>query len=205
MTSDPNPVEAELRKLQPAALDEELLARLIASTDGSLASPDPGELRFEALLRERSPMKLHPAFLAELEAIAGTVAFPSDEKIVLFPKSVVRPLPRSRPVWAAAAAVALIGGMSALLVPTHEVPRPLAAKSTSVIGSAKNGDFIPASFNRGVSEVHDEGIIWKSDNQPHSLVRVIYKDQITLTDSTGRTVLVEQPRVEYIMVPAKTD
>jgi hypothetical protein len=34
---------------------------------------------------------------------------------------------------------------------------------------------------------------------------VVYKDLVTLKDASGRTVQVEQPRVEYMLVPAKTD
>ena len=76
---------------------------------------------------------------------------------------------------------------------------------SSPVARPANGNFVPASFNRGVSEVHDEGVVWKSNNQPHSLVRVVYKDKITLRDKQGRTFQVEQPRVEYMLVPAKTN
>ena len=81
----------------------------------------------------------------------------------------------------------------------------MAATTSSPAGSSAHGNFIPAGFNRGLSEVHDEGVVWKSNSQPHSVVRVVYKDLVTLKDASGRTVQVEQPRVEYMLVPAKTD
>jgi hypothetical protein len=37
------------------------------------------------------------------------------------------------------------------------------------------------------------------------VVRVVYKDHVTLRDASGRTMEVEQPRVEYMLVPDKTD
>jgi hypothetical protein len=103
--------------------------------------------------------------------------------------------------------VAIIGAATALMVPTGRTPEnhnhQVAAAPSATTTSSRN--FVPASFNTNLSEVHDEGVIWKSNNQPHSVVRMVYKDQVTLKDANGRTVQVEQPRVEYMLVPAKTD
>jgi hypothetical protein len=210
MTQDPSSLEASLRELQPSALDEELLARLEASTDGTLMEPTPAEIRLESELRKNSPSPLTQDFLAELESIFQGVPFPSEENIVLFPKSPpTLPTPRKRPMWATAAAVGLIGALAAFMVPTtRKAPAtashlPDSPQTSPPAAASRN--FVPASFDSGLSEVHDEGVIWKSNHEPHSLVRVVYKDKITLTDSNGRTVLVEQPRVEYMLVPAKTD
>jgi hypothetical protein len=81
----------------------------------------------------------------------------------------------------------------------------VASVPSAPVTNSANGNFVPAGFNRGLSEVHDEGVVWKSNSQPHSVVRVVYKDLVTLKDANGRTVQVEQPRVEYMLVPAKTD
>jgi hypothetical protein len=34
---------------------------------------------------------------------------------------------------------------------------------------------------------------------------MIYKEQVTLKDANGRVYQMEQPRVEYILVPTKND
>ena len=209
MTHDPSSLEAQLRELQVSALDEALLSRLDAAADGSLTTLSHQEIRFEAVLRETSPARLSPDFMAQLEAIVHELPFALNEKIVLFPKanSAVHNR-RQRPLWGAAAAVALIGATTALLMPTAKTSDKLISQVTQVsspVARPANGNFAPASFNRGVSEVHDEGVVWKSNNQPHSLVRVVYKDKITLRDQQGRTYQVEQPRVEYMLVPAKTN
>lgn len=213
MTHDKSSLEAALRDLQAATLDDALLQRLEAAADGTLAQLSHEEIRFEESLRQTSPARLSPDFLATLEAIVHEVPFAVNEKIVLFPKGNQAPAVRTRrPMWAAAAAVALIGGLTALMVPTGTAPRGIASQapaapavSSSVASSAAEGNFVPASFNRGISEVHDEGVVWKSNSQPHSVVRVVYKDLITAKDKNGRTVQVEQPRVEYMLVPAKAD
>ncbi len=209
MTLDQTSLEADLRELQAAALDDALLLRLEAAAEGTLTHLSHEEIRFEAFLRGISPARPSADFLARLEAIVHEVPFPVNEKIVLFPKanSAVHTR-RKPPLWGAAAAVALIGAATALLMPVGKAPDKIARQSTPVsrpVTNAASGNFVPAAFNRGVSEVHDEGVVWKSNNQPHSLVRVVYMDKITLTDKTGRTFQVEQPRVEYMLVPAKTN
>jgi hypothetical protein len=67
------------------------------------------------------------------------------------------------------------------------------------------GELIPASFKRGLSETRDEGVIWQTNEQPHRVLKVVYVDRATLKDAQGRTYQVEQPRVEYLLVPAQTD
>lgn len=207
MTPDQPSLEAQLRELHTATLDEALLTRLEAAAEGTLTRLSPGEIRFEALLRGSSPARLSPAFLGSLESIVREVPFPVGEKILLFPKAAVR-THRARPIWGAAAAVALIGAVTALMIPAGKAPvnptRQVAVTSPPVTAPA-NPNLVPASFNRGLSEVHDEGVVWKSNNQPHTVVRVVYKDLITIDGANGRTFQVERPRVEYMLVPAKTD
>lgn len=210
MTSDHSILEAELRELTPTALDQAFLNRLEESAEGTWTELSQQEIRFENLLRRASPAKLDSAFLAHLETLVQDVPFTTVEKIVPFPKPVtVAPARASRPVWGAAAAVALIGAATALIMPVGKspdtTPRLLTAAPPSSISSPASGHFVPAGFNRGLSEVHDEGVVWKSNKQPHSVVRVVYKDLVTLKDGSGRTVQVEQPRVEYMLVPARAD
>ncbi len=207
MTHDQTSLEAELRELQAASLDEDLLLRLEAAAEGTLTELGHGELRLEKLLRDASPAPLPAEFLSGLESVLQGVPFPVDEKIVLFPKANISPKAvKKRPTWAAAAAVALIGAATALLVPVNKPAGATTAQSGSPVSPATSADhFIPASFNRGVSNVSDEGVVWKNDNQPHQLMRVEYVDKTTLKDKDGRTYQVEQPRVRYMLVPARTD
>jgi hypothetical protein len=209
MTPDQPALEARLRDLHAVALDESFLDRLEAAADGTWTTLSPQEISFEHQLRKISPVKLGPEFMAELEKIVRDVPFHADEKIVHFPtKMATSAARRQRPIWGAAAAVALIGAATALMMPSSKSPdnkpRPVASASKPGAGYDSQ-NFIPASFNRNLSAVHDEGVIWKSNKQPHSVVRVIYKDQVTLKDANGRIVQVVQPRVEYMLVPAKAD
>ncbi len=209
MTHDPLPLEATLRELQATTLDEAFLTRLEAAADETLVQLSREEIAFEGFLRSIKPAGLTPDLMAHLQKAVHEVPFMVDEKIVLFPKANHSPTARrNRPPWAAAAAVALIGGLTALLIPSQKISENIASQAPASLSQSPqtpSGNFVSASFNRGISEVRDEGIVWKSDKQPHNVVRMVYKDLITLKDKTGRTFQVEQPRVEYILVPANKD
>lgn len=217
MSHDPSSLEQDLRDLRAATLDDAFLQRLESAADGTLEQLTREEIRFEEFLRAKPAARLSPAFLAELESVVSGVPFPVDDKIVLFPKAAPAPAARrSRPIWSTAAAVALIGAATALLMPGGKPAGTIATgeRKTSPPAVSAPGvpthiatpaNLVPAGFNRGVSEVHDEGVVWKQGNKPHSVVRVVYKDLITLKHPDGRTYQVEQPKVKYVLVPARTD
>lgn len=210
MTMSNAPFEAELRELRAASLDDALLTRLDAVADGNWTQLSAAEQRFEDALRGQRPAPLPAGLLQDFETLTAGVPFAINEKIVLFPKGGSRTNRSQRSTWAAAAAVALIGAATALLIPTtgnnkRTVASAPPSRASQAAPLAASNNLVPASFNRGVSEVHDEGVVWKAGNHPHSVVRVVYKDRITLKDENGRTFEVEQPRVEYMMVPAKAD
>jgi hypothetical protein len=105
--------------------------------------------------------------------------------------------------------VAISGAVTALLLPTtHHNTTKLAAtppKSAVTRPAPSPAELIPADFKRGLSETRDEGVIWQANDQPHRVLKVVYLELVTLKDAAGRTYQVEQPRVEYILVPAKTN
>lgn len=213
MSHDPTSLEQDLRDLRAATLDDALLQRLESAADGTLEQLTREEIRFEEFLRAKSPARLAPDFMAELEAAVSGVPFPINDKIVLFPKAAPAPATRrSRPMWSAAAAVALIGAATALLMPGGKPAGNLADQTPKTSPPAIStpgpataaGNLVPASFDRGLSEVHDEGVVYK-ENRPHSVVRVVYTDRVTLKHPDGRTYQVEQPKEKYVLVPARTD
>ncbi len=207
MSFDPTPIEADLHKVRPAALDVDLLDRLDACADASWTELSPAEVRQEQQLRAFTPAQLSPALMASLEATLREVPFSQAETIIGFPvkKSTTQPSRRS---WWGAAAVALTGAITALLVPVNPSPRQVAGNSpeTPIIPvSPSRSELIPAGFNRGLSEASDEGVIWQSNQPPHRVLKMIYKEQVTLKDANGKVYQMEQPRVEYILVPTKND
>jgi hypothetical protein len=209
MSLDPSSLEAELRKLRPATPGESLIARLEGCAEATWTELDPMEIQFERQLRATTPAALPPSLMASLEAAVRDVPFPTNVKIVAFPQGRTPTTNREpkRRWWSAAAAVAILGASAAFLVPARQNDAPATANNTPVTRPTitPNTQLTPAGFNRGLSEASDEGVIWQSENRPHRVLRVVYKDQVTLRDENGRTYQVERPRVEYILVPAKAD
>jgi len=209
MSSDPSSIDSDLRKLRAAALDERLLARLDACAGETWTRLDATELAFERRLQGFAPSHLPPALMASLESAVSGVRFPAaDVKIVRFPRQESSAPKRNYGWWSTAAAMALTGVVTALLVPTKPTNENFvgaAPKGSPTLPARPTEKLIPAGFNRGLSEASDEGVIWQSNNQPHRVLKVVYKDRMTLKNTNGRTYQVEQPRVEYILIPAKTD
>jgi hypothetical protein len=208
ISSESKELETALRDLGPAALDADFLARLEAAAAGTLTELSDAELRFEKSLHDRAPAPLSADFMHQLERIVADVPFPVNEKIVLFPKSAAAARPAAknrRPMWAAAAAVALIGGLSALMLPAGK-PAATTVKNSgaSPANPVANSRFVPAGFN-SVADTEDVGISWHQAGQPHRVLRLTYRDRVTLKNAEGKTIEVEQPRTEYILVPEKMD
>ncbi len=199
---DPS-TEAALEAMTPAALDEDLLIRLESCARGSWTTAEAGELEFERRLRQWNPAPLSGAFLERLESACFAASEPVTAAVVPFPAR--GRFWRSRTSLAAAAAIALLGAAAALLVPQPPGNAPVAAGNADVAPPlADVRSFVPAGYGRGLSEARHEGVIWRDDG-PHRVVRVVYMDRVTLRNAKGEMVEVEQPRIDYILVPAKVD
>ncbi|MBX3742433.1 MAG: hypothetical protein KF712_15715 [Akkermansiaceae bacterium] len=215
ISSDTKELEKALRGLAPTALDQDFLARLETAADDRLTLSTGAELRLEKELRGHVPAALPAGFLAELEKIVADVPFPMDEKIVLFPKTApLQPAARkgNRPMWAAAAAVALIGAATALFMPdrapsANGISARQSASSAAAPSLAQqpSSNYTPYIMNTGFSDAKDEGVAWHQSGTPHRVLKLTYIDKVTLRNAEGKTVVVEQPRTEYIFVPEKMD
>lgn len=220
MSQDLSSLEKELNNLRAASLDEALLARMEACAAGSWTQLYPTEIALEKELRLSRPSGLDPELASRLESVLAAVPFHVDEKIVVFPKvsaSSKAPVHKVRKdrAWAAVAAVAVIGAFSAFLIPapgpgentagtggSGSSPSPAQASEAPAVAS---GGLVPAGFNRGLSEASDHGVIWASGNRPHRVLKVVYQERVNFKDADGRTYQIEQPRVEYILVPARAN
>jgi hypothetical protein len=214
MSQDPTSIENQLRQVRAATLDDSLLARLEACAGGTWTQLDSGEISIEQHLRKQAPARLSPDFMVRLESTLNEVPFPkspTSENIVDFPKSEAQDTRTGHRWWPAAAAVAIVGALSALFIPENQrtgqlanSDQPKKPEITRPITSS-GGDLVTAGFNRGISEARDEGVIWQANQKPHRVLKVVYRDQITLKDPNGKIYQAEQPKVEYILVPADTN
>ena len=209
MSSEHSSLENELRNLRATAIDARLAERLQNCVQGTWTRLDLAEQALESRLRAIAPAGPSPALRSRLEDILAAASAPPEETIVPLPA------PRRNFRWSAAAAVvALCGALAALLVPmngsgprettTAASPAPAATTRTAPATHA-DGNLIAAGYSSDLSEASDQGVVWQDKTRPHRVVRVVYMDHITLKDKDGRTYVIEKPRVEYVLVPTRTD
>ena len=234
MNREDSNTENMLRECRAGGLDERLASRLLAAIDAASTPVDAIDASFESTLAQHKPAALpgrsmalaatladpcgaaDAAFEASLAGIRP--AHLSDETLtraaMLAPSNVVtlpapeRVMPFRR--YAAAAAIALVGAAAAFLAPMGgNAPSvadnaPASETPTPRLSPVDARAFVPASHQRGLSEATDEGLVWQNET-PHRVLRIVYEDTITLTNEAGEVVEVQQPRVEYILVPEKVD
>jgi hypothetical protein len=201
-------IEDTLKAFRPAALAPACMDRFLAAVEGRAQSADPALAGLEKSLGSMTPLALPGRLAGAMLESAARVPFPVDEKVVLFPGA-AKPAPKvasRRPWYAAAAAVAVAGAFSALMIDQPQ-PRPngnLVETSPRVPGQQATG-FVPAAFGSGVEEARDEGVMWTPDGKPMRMVRVIYMDRAKYRNEQGKVIEVDSPRVEVLMVPEKID
>ena len=203
MNPDDAILEDALRDLTPSRIDHDLLGRLHTAMDAASASVASADASMEAMLAASRPAALPDALFHRLVGLADA----DTAKVVEMPSS-GRVIPFRR--YAAAAAIALAGAAAALLAPmggersANTAAADAQAPAPATIPAAAAREFVPAGYDRGLSDARDEGVVWK-DNAAHRVLRIVYTDTITLRNEAGEIVEVEQPRVEYIVVPKKID
>jgi hypothetical protein len=222
MSQDLTSLENDLRKLRPALLDQAMIERLEGCAAGNWDRTRPLELQGEHRLRNNTPAPLDEMMIARILSQASSVPFPKPEpKILPFPASATAQA-TSRPAcqpsrWlASAAAVAVMGALAAMMVPqpvgngsnlaANNAPRTSESRPAAQASARPSSlPLVPAGLNRGLREARDEGVVLNNKRLPHRILKFVYNEQVTYKDAEGRTYQVEQPRVEYLIVPAKTD
>lgn len=208
MDSEFQDIEDALKAIRPASLAPASMDRFLAAVEGRGLAADPALGSLESTLGSMTPRAVRIEATDAMLATVSAVPFPVDEKVVLFPgspKAAEKSVSR-RPWYAAAAAVAVAGAFSAMMV---EQPRVKTGSSfasvESRIPSRQPTGFVPASVGSGLEEARDEGVMWTNDGKPVRMVRVIYMDKAKYRNAQGEIIEVERPRVEYLMVPEKID
>ncbi|QJE98792.1 hypothetical protein [Luteolibacter luteus] len=208
-------LENTLKGMRPAKPDAASLDRLLAAVEGRLQSSPVSISGVESKLASLQPVALSDDLAARMLATVSRVPFPVDEKVVLFPgaqKPAKKENVSRRPWYAAAAAVAVAGAFSALMVGGPKVAQPHhgggAVAGNEIPLGAKNisaANFTPSSMGSGLQDVSDMGVRWTREGRPVRLYRVIYRDKAQLKNNKGEIIEVEKPRAEYFLVPEKID
>ena len=158
-------------------------------------------LQLETELAALRPARMPSRLLARIDAGVAALPDATTAKLVPFPieprRVAARPTARAG-WWAAAAAVALLGSVAALMAPSRSTP---ATDDPLVVVPSVTSHFVPADTRAGVREVADQGIVRTNEQQAFRRVRVVYLEHVTLVNERGEKIVIEQPRVEYLLVP----
>ncbi|MCH7226788.1 hypothetical protein [Haloferula sp. A504] len=208
MELDLQKLENRLEAMRPSGLDPALAERLERAVEGRLEELGPEERGLERRLAKVSPSGPSASTRAALLTILERLPFPGATKVVPFPnREKASPQRRAMP-WAAAALVALAGGLSALLMgPKSTEPASGAVATTggSEVVKADPEAFTPASFESGVAKADDLGRIWAGGDKSVRVVKVVYKDRVVWLNAQGEEMVTEVPRTEFLVVPDEID
>lgn len=208
-------IEDSLKGLRPAKPDAACLDRLLSAVEGRLQKNDLSVAGIESRLASMLPVAPAPEAFERMLETVSRLPFPVDEKVVLFPGA-AKPAATSKPVsrrpwYAAAAAVAVAGAFTALMVDggrnNHgSGPVAIENKEPRVVTkgpvSPQANKIVRAST--GVQEASDQGVRW-SNGKPMRMVRVRYMDKVQVMGEDGKLREVEVPREELLMLPEKID
>jgi hypothetical protein len=204
MDEDFQELEATLKGMRPVAPDAACMDRLLAALERRMPAAD---VTMERELGKLSPSALAGGVQDRLLETVSRVPFPVNEKVVLFPgkSKPVEKAPARRSWLGAAAAVAVLGGFSALMMGPQQGSPKIANNPEPEAPASPVRDLVPASVGSKVSEAQDEGLIWTRDGKPMRRVKVIYMDKVKYAGEDGKIVEMERPRVEWLLVPEKID
>ena len=120
---------------------------------------------------------------------------------------------------AAAAAVAMLGAVTALVLPrfmndsgantppvisTH-IPDVDSDNTVMVDAAPRDAWLLPDSLSHKVTNTSDHGVVMTSDNTPHRVIRVDYVDRIMMQDDEGREIEIKRPGIDYMLLPVETN
>lgn len=161
--------------------------------------------KLEEELEGLCPVALPDGMIARMEAaMDGWQEGGDEENVVSFSgRGDTTPGASRNGFWAAAAAVAVLGAIVALLVPSGN--RDAVANSPGFDASYAPASFSPVGATSNIVAASDEGFVVTRDAVPHRAVRVEYMDQIEFTNDQGERLQVEAPRVRIVLIPVRVD
>ncbi len=219
-------LEHQLASYEPCEISVKFMARLERSVQSASALHESEEAELwelEEYLEQISPASMSVNILERMTLAMDRwhEHVPEEEKVVPFNKREnTTPTIRKRTgggMFAAAAAVALLGALSALVMPrfletspSGQVADQADADSAKDLSTRPTGDssalwVSPDSLSHKVTYTTDQGTVMTRDNKPHRCIRVDYVDRVVLHDKHGREVIIKRPRVKYMLVPMETN
>ena len=119
---------------------------------------------------------------------------------------------------AAAAAVALLGAVTALVIPNAlpeqaantavaDVPKALVKDHLDVSSqdNTRQAWLVPDALSSRVVNTTDRGIVMTENHTPHRCIRLDSMQRIKIEDEDGREITIDRPSVQYVLIPMETN
>mgnify|MGYP007122431977 CR=1 FL=1 len=227
-------LEKQLESLVPSSMSQDLFGRMEqsmheATDERRLDSDDLDDL--EIHLGQMAPASMPEDILGRMARAMDRwhEHVPVEEKVVPFGEnegeSEEATPSHKRPsrkrygggMLAAAAAVAILGAVTALVMPkfmnASDVGESVATIKNTVVPDRQISAFaeprdawiVPDSLSHKVTNTSDRGVVMSRDNTPHRCIRVEYVDRIKVQDEEGREIEIERPGVNIMLMPVETN
>ncbi len=214
LPEDLKEIESLLAGLNPRPVPESLVGETLAQMEeGSLGT-------LEGHLQGIAPATLSEDVLGRMASAMDRwhEHVPEEEKVVSFDKGKARhPKRKSGGMLAAAAAVAMLGAISALVLPQYSghqdqgtvqsftTSPPIVSSENVQPASAQSLRVIPGSLSQKIVNARHEGIVMSRDQRPLRCIRVEYMEKVKVRDENGNIKEVERPRVDRMLIPLETN
>jgi len=222
-------LEKQLGRLVPSSMSQDLLGRMEQSMHGTakesrLDSDDLDDL--EIHLGQMAPATMPEDILGRMVRAMDSwhEHVPVEEKVVPFGESggereEATPSRKryGSGMLAAAAAVAMLGAVTALVMPRlmneSDVGGVVATVEDTIVpdrqitafSEPRDAWIVPDSLSHKVTNTSDRGVVVSRDNTPHRCIRVEYVDRIKVQDEEGREIEIERPGVDIMLLPVETN
>ena len=219
-------LEQQLHELLPVNISSELFLRLETSmigNEGEISATVESFENLEIHLENITPASMPSDMIDRMARAMDNwhEQVPVDEKLVAFNEGLGREKKTRKSyglgMWSAAAAVALLGAFSALVMPnfTQDAKTVVTAetgKNAMQINSANlvtassmanNARLVQDSLSHKVTNTSDQGMVLSGDKVPHRCIRVEYTDRVVVEGKDGRQMEINCPGVEYILIPVE--
>jgi hypothetical protein len=226
-------IELQLSDLTPCKLSSDVLLRMEQALGQWCEHDERSDVRagrplnesdtneLEVHLSQISPAALPEDMLTRMSRAMDSwhQYVPVEEKVVPFGDTRMSSSSRfGGNMWTAAAAVAVLGAVTALVMPRFSSPQgsavvaqkvlPSSSSMNSVVAksSRMNGATLTSNFlSHKVTNTSDNGVVFSNDNTPHRCIRVDYIERIKGEDASGRQVEINTPGVDFLLIPVETN
>ena len=222
-------LEKQLRSIVPSSMSQDLLDRMEYSMHGTAkeSRSDSSDLDdLETHLGQMAPASMPDDILGRMVRAMDRwhEHVPVEEKVVPFGESgdESEEATPSRKRYgggmiSAAAAVAMLGAVTALVMPRVMNTSDFGSSDATVEETAvqdhqipvfaepRDAWIIPDSLSHKVTNTSDRGVVMSRDNTPHRCIRVEYVDRIKVQDEEGREIEIERSGVDIMLLPVETN